>query len=78
MLGKEHKEALHMAAKCQDDLKEAGENVKCRDASILEVEKVKNHVQSEKDRAWADLEKAMCELERAVLSSIQERDFLKV
>ena len=33
-----------MAAKCQDDIKEVDEKVKHRDATILEVEKVRNYV----------------------------------
>ena len=40
-----------MAAKYQDDLRDADEKVKRRDESILQVEKVRNHVQAERDRA---------------------------
>ena len=58
MLRKEHEEALHVASKCQDDLKEVDEKVKRSDATILEVEKVRNHIQSEREKAWVDLAKA--------------------
>ena len=47
-----------MAAKCQGDLQEAGEMVKHREASILEVEKERKHALSERDKAQAELTKA--------------------
>ena len=67
-LRKEHKEALCMAAKCQDHIKKVDQMVKHREATILEVEKARNHMQVQKDKAWADLAKAweaVREFERA-------------
>ena len=58
MLRKEHEKALRTTAKCQDDLKEAGEMVKCWEATVLEVEKEMEHVQAERDRAQTNLTKA--------------------
>ena len=43
------------------------------------MEKVRNHVQEERDRAWANLvkaQKAACKLERALLATVQERNSL--
>ena len=37
-------------AKCQDELKEVGEMVKCHEGSILETEKEKEHAWSERNK----------------------------
>ena len=50
-LRNDHKEALSAAVKCQEDLNEAGEMVKRREASILEAEKEKEHARPERDKA---------------------------
>ena len=63
MLRKEHEEALRMAAKYQYDLKEVDKRVKRKDSTILEVDKVRNHVH---------------ELKWALLATVRERDSLKV
>ena len=47
-----------MVTKYQDDLRLADDRVKRRHARIHEVEKVRTHVQAERDRARADLAKA--------------------
>ena len=44
VLRREHEEAIRMAAKCQDDFKEADKKLKRRDVTILAVEKVRNHM----------------------------------
>ena len=47
-----------MTTKCQDDLKEADEMVKYREATNLKVEKKREHAQAERDKARTDLVKA--------------------
>ena len=68
-------------AKCQEDLKEAGEMVKHSEGSILDVEKEMGHAWSKRDKARSELAKAhnaLCEHERALVVTIRERNSLKV
>ena len=62
---KEHEETDCAAAKYKEDLfnfrdelKEANEMVRCRNDSIIIVEKEREHARSERDKAKAELEKA--------------------
>ena len=50
--------------------------VKCREATILEVEKARNHMHAERDKAWANLakaQKATHEFEQALQATIRKR-----
>ena len=81
VLIREHKEVLNKAAKFQEDLKEADERVKRREASIYEAERSREHARVKRDRARDDLAKAQeaaRELDRARLEVVPEWDFIKV
>ena len=55
--------------------------VRHRDDSILNMEKETKHARSERDKAWAELEKAqeaLREHEKALAATVRERNTLKV
>ena len=63
-LRKEHNEVVRVVvecwedlAKCQNELKETNEMVRCHDDSILNTEKEMEHFEIERDKVGAELEK---------------------
>ena len=83
----EHEEVVWVVAKyrenlfnCKNELKEATKIVRSCDDSLLATEKGKEYAQVERDRAWADLEKAkgvLSDNEKALANTIWEWNTLK-